>query len=315
MSLCHCASLSHLSVQEPGDELDVLLPVQGLLWEGGMRLDFTWQQEGRAGYLLFGCQTAGKGCPCWEASASSVPVFVAATGPSCRRITIGLPTCTSRANRLRGREPVTPHLSPRGAGGDPAGPPPSVPAREEAAVPDGGGARAAVHGSLDHKHLCLCRAHRLLLDTQGTLQGHSQGSPHPGVTPAPGGSTRAVGAVNHTPTSHPGTPNLTTAPSHGLPRTVAHVAGSAEMALGVDGREDEAGRHLPPAREHPQQQEAGTLRQQPLQLGPAVDEAPALWLCLQRDPATSWDSHSPTIPRHSTPGAWGVPGDTSPPPI
>lgn len=73
------------------------------------------------------------------------------------------------------------------------------------------------------------------------------------------------------------------------------------MALGVDGREDEAGGHGLLARQHPQQQEAGTLQQQPPQLSLAVGEAPALRLCLQRDPATSWDSHSPTVPRDGTP--------------
>ena len=59
------------------------------------------------------------------------------------------------------------------------------------------------------------------------------------------------------------------------------------MTLRVDGREGEAGGHCPLARQRPQQQEAGTLRQQPPELGPAVGEALALRLCLRRDPAAS----------------------------
>lgn len=77
------------------------------------------------------------------------------------------------------------------------------------------------------------------------------------------------------------------------------------MALGVDGWEDEAGGHCPPTRQHPQQEEAGTLRHQTLKLIPAIGEAPALQLCLRRDPATSWDSHSSTIPRDGTPQSLG----------
>lgn len=144
----------------------------------------------------------------------------------------------------------------------------------------------------------------------GMVRGH----PCPGVTPAPGCHHHSPPMLLSTlcspppPASHPGTPNLTQTPlSHEPPWPAAHIAGGAEVALGVDGREDEAGGHCPPACQHPQQQEAGTLQQQPPQLGPAVGEAPAPRLCLRRDPATSWDSHSPTIPRDSTPRSLGHP--------
>lgn len=96
-------------------------------------------------------------------------------------------------------------------------------------------------------------------------------------------------------------------PACGPSWLVAHVAGGAEVALTVDGWEDEVGGHCPLARQHPQQQEAGTLWQQPPQLSPAIGEAPALRLCLRRDPATLWDSHSPTVPRGGTPWSLGAP--------
>lgn len=69
------------------------------------------------------------------------------------------------------------------------------------------------------------------------------------------------------------------------------------MAFSVDGWEDQAGGHCLPACQHPQQQQTGTLQQHPLQLGLAVGETPALWLCLQRDPSSSWDNYGPTVPK------------------
>lgn len=88
---------------------------------------------------------------------------------------------------------------------------------------------------------------------------------------------------------------------------MAHIAGGAEVALGVDGWEDKVGGHCLPVCQHPQQQQAGTLQQRSPQLGPAVGEAYALWLRLQRDLATSWDSHSSSIPRDSNPQSLGQP--------
>lgn len=82
-----------------------------------------------------------------------------------------------------------------------------LPVGEEAAVPHRGGAGAAVHGSLDHKHLCLSRAHCLPLNAQGRL-----GAVQPGVSlfsqsPLPPGAIPMCPphAVNHilpTSTSH-----------------------------------------------------------------------------------------------------------------
>lgn len=124
-------------------------------------------------------------------------------------------------------------------------------------------------------------------------------------------STTLLTGTSHNPPWHP-QPDPDP-PSHRPPWPVAHVAGGAEVALGVDGWEDEAGGHCLLARQHPQQQEAGTLRQQPPHLVPPVGEAPALWLCLQRDKATLWNSHSPIFPRDSTLWSLGAPlGGTRP---
>lgn len=91
---------------------------------------------------------------------------------------------------------------------------------------------------------------------------------------------------------------------------MAHIAGGAEVTLGVHGWEDQVGGHCLPACQQPQHQEAGALQQQPPQLGPAVGEAQGLWLCLQRDLVTSRDSHSSTSPGTATPRAWDTPGET-----
>ena len=96
-----------------------------------------------------------------------------------------------------------------------AGPLP-VPAGEEAAVPDGGDARAGVHGSLDDKH--LRRAHRLPLHAQGTLGGVwprvtpvLESPLPPGAIPMP----PLLTPTSHSPPWHPQPdPDL---PSHGPP--------------------------------------------------------------------------------------------------
>lgn len=103
-------------------------------------------------------------------------------------------------------------------------------------------------------------------------------------------------------------PSLTqTRPSHRPSRPAAHIAEGAEIALAVDGWEDEAGGHCLPAGQHPQQQEAGALQQPRPQAGPAVREAVAPRLCLQRDLPASRDS--PASPGTATPEV-GSPGET-----
>lgn len=143
--------------------------------------------------------------------------------------------------------------------------------------------------------------------SQGSALSHSHPCPQvpsPCVPPMPSTTFCPLPL----PTSHSGIPNPTQTPaSHRPSWLVSHIAGGAEVALGVHGWEDKVGGHCLPACQHPQQQEAGTLQQQPPQLGPAVAEALALWLCLQKDLATSWDSHRSSIPRDR---AWGTPGET-----
>lgn len=254
-----------------------------------------------------GFQTVGRGCRCWGGTSLPCPVpALLRMDSSCRTISTGEPICSSRAKCLQGEEPLT---SPRwvpaawqGWGGSAGAL--SLPIGEEAAVPDTAGACAGLQGSLDHKHLCLCRAHCLLLDAQGRL-----GAAQPGVSlvsesPLPPGDIPVLSPLP-LPTSHPGIPNLSP-PSHRPSRLAAHVAGGAEVAVAVDGWEGKAGGHCLSPSQHPQQQEAGALQEPPPQLGLAVGEAVTLWLHLQRDLAASWDRHSSSSPRdRGTPGGTG----------
>lgn len=153
---CPLVPPSHLPVQEPGVELDILLPVQGLFWEGRLGLDATWQQKGREGCSPLSCQTAGRDCPCWGAQAQYL---------SCRGQThpaeapaSGSRPAPAEPNACGGESRVIPPswVPTRLAGlGVPLAGPPPIPTREETAVPDGGDARGGVQGSLDHKHLRL----------------------------------------------------------------------------------------------------------------------------------------------------------------
>lgn len=86
---------SHLPVQEPGVELEVLFPLQGLLGKAGPRLDPTWQQKG------IWLPASRQGLPMLGGTSFLLllPVSVR-TDASCSSITTGQPTCTSRARCL-----------------------------------------------------------------------------------------------------------------------------------------------------------------------------------------------------------------------